>query len=275
MDHRIEESHFSLFDIDSTNIKKQNPFSFINQNGFLLCKKGTATLKMDDNIYNLKEGDLYIYPAFSQTDVVDFSDDLKGIAGTADFDFTLSSLDSISDTQSHVYIRFHPLVSLTGEQQKRIDELIRIVKTRSELHTVLNPQINATLAQAFCYEVLDAFITNKSMLTTKQTHNGKIFQNFLVLLFKNYHTHRDVQFYASQLSLTPRYFTTIVRKTSGKTPSEWISLFVVTEAKRLLSQPKSSIKEIAAQLHFTDQSFFGRYFKLYAGCSPSAYKRSI
>lgn len=269
-----DKSIVELFDICSTNIRNRNPFSFLNQNGFLLCRKGHVSLMMDDNLYHVKKGDMYIYPAFSKTDVIDFSDDLEGIAGTADFDFILSSMDSISDTQSHVYIRFHPLVSLTAGQQGRIEELLRISKARMEIDTILKPQITFSLIQAFCYEVVDAFITNNSMQTARQTHNGKIFQNFLVLLFKNCHTRRDVLFYASQLNLTPRYFTTIVRKTSGKTPSQWISLFVITEAKRLLSQPKASIKEIAALLHFTDQSYFGRYFKLYAGCSPSAYKHS-
>lgn len=270
-----EECNIMMFDIDSSNISRNNPFSFINQNGFLLCRKGTVSLMMDDNVYTLKKGDMYIYPAFSITHVVDFSDDLEGVSGTADFDFVLSSLDSISDTQSHVHIRFHPLVSLTEDQQERIEELIRITKERKNIRTALEPKITASLVQAFCYEVLDAFFSNNSMMTAKQTHNGKIFQDFLVMLFNNYHTHRDVQFYAEEQNLTPRYFTTIVRKASGRPPSQWISLFVVTEAKHLLSQPKTSIKEIAARLHFSDQSFFGRYFKLYAGCSPSEYRRSL
>lgn len=270
-----EECNIKVSDIDSTNISRNNAFSFINQNGFLLCRKGTISLVMDDNVYTLKKGDLYIYPAFSLTIVSSFSDDLEGVYGTADFDFILSSLDSISDTQSHVHIRFHPLVSLNEEQQERIEELLRITKARKAIPTALESKITASLVQAFCYEVLDAFFSNNSMLTAKQTHNGIIFQDFLVLLFNNYHTHRDVQFYADRMHFTPRYFTTIIRKTSGRTPSQWISFFVITEAKHLLSHPKTSIKEIAAKLQFTDQSFFGRYFKLYAGCSPSEYRHSL
>ena len=124
----IEDSNIELFDIDSKNIKQRNPFSYLNQNGFLLCKRGKISLIMDERLYNVEKGDLYIYPAFSLTHIHSVSDDLQGVAGTADFNFIFSSLDSISDTQSHIYIRFHPLVSLTVEQLQRIEEIIWFVR---------------------------------------------------------------------------------------------------------------------------------------------------
>ena len=270
----IEDSNIELFDIDSKNIKQRNPFSYLNQNGFLLCKRGKISLIMDERLYNVEKGDLYIYPAFSLTQIHSVSDDLQGVAGTADFNFIFSSLDSTSDTQSHIYIRFHPLVSLTVEQLQRIEEIIWFVRKRKNIQTQLGTQIVLSLVQAFCYEVIDAYITNKSMQSMKQTRKDKTFQNFLVSLYQNFHIHRNVQFYAKQQGLTPRYFTTLIHKVSGKTPSQWITTFVIIEAKRLLSNPKISIKETSCKLHFTDQSFFGRYFKLYAGCSPSEYKNA-
>lgn len=270
----VEASNIEVFDCDNTNVRQKNPFSYLQQNGFLLCKRGRLSLVMDERLYDMREGDLYIYPAFSQTHVHSVSGDFRGVAGTADFDFVLSSLDSISDTQSHIYIRFHPLVSLTAEQQRRIEEIIGFVRSREGVTTVLGTQIVSFMVQAFCYEVIDAYVTNKSMQFMKQTRRGKTFQNFLVSLYGNFQTHRDVKFYAGQQCLTPRYFSTLIHEVSGKTPLQWISMFVIMEAKRLLSDPKISIKEAAHRLHFTDQSFFGRYFKLYAGCSPSEYKSS-
>ena len=136
----IEDSNIELFDIDSKNIKQRNPFSYLNQNGFLLCKRGKISLIMDERLYNVEKGDLYIYPAFSLTQIHSVSDDLQGVAGTADFNFIFSSLDSISDTQSHIYIRFHPLVSLTVEQLQRIEEIIWFVRKRKNIQTQLGTQ---------------------------------------------------------------------------------------------------------------------------------------
>lgn len=269
----IEASNVEIIDIDSDNVKRQNSVICLEQNGFLLCKQGSISLVMDEHLYNVRKGDLYVYPAFSQTYIHSVSDDLKGVVGKADFDFVLSSLDSIADTQSHVYIRFHPLVSLTSVQYQCIEKLIEGIRSRDGIHTNLRTQIVSALVQAFCYEVIDAYITNsKQIQSKKQTRKDKIFQNFLVALHRNFHIHRDVRFYAELQHLTPRYFSTLVHEVSGKTPLQWIVLFVITEAKHLLSNPKMSIKEVADKLSFSEQSFFGRYFKQYAGCSPSEYR---
>lgn len=270
----MEVSNVEIQDINSENVKKQNSVICLEQNGFLLCKEGSISLMMDDHLYKVQPGDLYIYPAFSQTYIHSVTDDLRGVVGRADFDFVLSSLDSIADTQSHVYIRFHPLVSLTPTQYQCINRLIESIRKRKGISTSLEPQIVAALVQAFCYEVIDAYITNskEQVQSKKQTRRDKIFQNFLVALHRNFREHRDVGFYAEQQYLTPRYFSTLVHEVSGKTPLQWITLFVITEAKRLLSNPEISIKEVADRLNFTEQSFFGRYFKQYAGCSPSEYR---
>ena len=45
---------------------------------------------MDERLYNVEKGDLYIYPAFSLTQIHSVSDDLQGVAGTADFNFIFS-----------------------------------------------------------------------------------------------------------------------------------------------------------------------------------------
>lgn len=268
----IGTPNIELFDIDNKNVNIQKTIGYLEQNGFLLCRRGSISLVLDERVYNVRAGDLYIYPAFTYTQIKCFSDDLQGVAGMADFDFVLSSLGSISNTQSHVYIRFHPHVSLTTEQYRRIENIIECIRGRKDICTELSTQVVSALVQAFCYEVIDAYVTNTPVQTIKQTRKDKIFQNFLVELYKNFHTHRDVRYYAEQQNLTPRYFATLVHEVSGKTPLQWITLFVIIEAKRLLSNPNISIKETASRLNFSEQTFFGRYFKLYAGCSPSEYK---
>lgn len=273
----IEVTDVDIMDITCQEARKQDSAICLEQNGFLLCRKGYISLTMDDHTYCVHEGELYVYPAFSQTYVQDCSDDLQGVIGKADFDFVLSSLDSIADTQSHVYIRFHPLVSLTPLQFQCIERLIEGIRNRKRIRTYLGDQIVSALVQAFCYEVIDAYISNskEQIQSKKQTRKDKIFQNFLVSLYKGFRMNRDVGYYATQLNLTPRYFTSLIHGVSGKTPSQWISLFVITEAKRLLSNPKNSIKEVAVMLNFTEQSFFGRYFKQHVGCSPSEYKLHV
>ena len=100
------------------------------------------------------------------------------------------------------------------------------------------------------------------------------FQSFIFSLSQNFRTHHSVSFYAAEQCLTPRYFSTIVREKSGRNALQWIMMFIIAEAKKLLSDPDPSIKEIAETLGFSNQSFFGRYFKQYVGLSPMAFRSS-
>lgn len=271
----IENPNIELFDIDNSHINPLTAISYLNQMGFLLCKRGSISFALDERIYNVRAGDLYIYPAFTYTQIRHFSEDLEGVAVRVDFNFILSSLESMSDTPNHVYIRFHPHVSLTEEQYRRIENTVEYIRGRRAIRTRLGPQVVSAFMHALCYEVIDAYITNIAVETLKQTRKDKIFQSFITLLYKHFGTHRDVSFYAGQLNLTPRYFTTLIHDVSGKTPLQWISMFVIIEAKRLLSNPDISVKEAANRLNFTERSFFGHYFKQYAGCSPSEYKARL
>lgn len=273
--NREDNRELELDEVDAADIGRYHRVVHLEKNGFLLCKQGRITLGMDDKEFDLHAGELYIYPAFSQTVVLRYSNDLKATIGMADFDFSFSSLESVSDTRSLVYIRFNPVVRLTDEQYRRIEELIGLVRQRQVGASVIGRQVVAALVQAFCFEVLDAYIANHPIGQEKTTHKDNIFRKFLVALYGNFCTRRSVEFYARELCLSPRYFATLIRERSGKTPAEWISMFVIAEAKRRLSEPQASIKEIAMALNFPSQSLFGRYFKLYAGMSPSAYRVSV
>lgn len=100
------------------------------------------------------------------------------------------------------------------------------------------------------------------------------FQQFTELLGEHYRKERSVGFYARQLCITPKYLTTIIKRVTGSSVSEWIDRYVILEAKTLLKHSHMSIQEIAYYLNFPNQSFFGSYFKRVTGISPTQYKKS-
>lgn len=80
--------------------------------------------------------------------------------------------------------------------------------------------------------------------------------------------------YARMQHITPRYFSAIIKEKTGDSALQWIVRMVITEAKQLLEESDLSIKEIADQLNFPTQSFFGKYFKQYVGVSPKEYRNN-
>lgn len=122
--------------------------------------------------------------------------------------------------------------------------------------------------------VIDHYIDISEMKSSLIPHDRheRYFERFMQVLSRHYMRERSVGFYAEELSLTPKYLTTVIRKASGRTATDWINSFVVLEAKNLLKYSALSIQEIAYRLNFPNQSFFGKYFKSHTGKTPSAYR---
>ena len=131
-----------------------------------------------------------------------------------------------------------------------------------------------TLAYKVCRIIGRHIESQPAPETSARSRNDEYFNQFMSELTKHYMQERSVGFYAGQLHLTPKYLTTIIRKTSGRTAAEWIDDYVVLEAKNLLKYSTMSIQEIAYHLNFSTQSFFGKYFRNHTGMPPSAYRMS-
>jgi AraC family transcriptional regulator, transcriptional activator of pobA len=80
---------------------------------------------------------------------------------------------------------------------------------------------------------------------------------------------------ASQLHLSPKYMSDLLKQETGKTALELIHLHVVSEAKNMLVAGERSISEIAYKLGFENPPYFSRLFKKEVGLSPKEYKNQI
>lgn len=131
-----------------------------------------------------------------------------------------------------------------------------------------------SVAMSFCYVVLSIIlpIANSDMDNNK-SYNSHM-KRFIELLSKEHVRERSVEYYANRLGITPKYLTMICRKYRGMTASQIIDNIVIHNAMRLLRQPDISMQQVARQLNFPSQSFFGKYFKQRVGISPSRYKNN-
>ena len=90
---------------------------------------------------------------------------------------------------------------------------------------------------------------------------------------QHYRQEHLVSFYAQQLNITPQYLSLIIKRLTGRTPYQFIFERLFCESRALLEHPDLSIKEIAEQLHFSDQSAFGKFFKHRSGISPVDFRK--
>lgn len=170
-----------------------------------------------------------------------------------------------------------PCMELTHAESQSLRSFISMVEQELKgSETDFSSEIIGVLIAATIYKVGDIlthYLTEHPEVDSP-IHNRaeEYFRQFTELLGEHYKHERSVGFYARQLCITPKYLTTLIKRISGKSVSEWIDNYVILEAKTLLKYSNMSVQEIAYYLNFPNQSFFGSYFKRNAGMSPSQYK---
>lgn len=170
-----------------------------------------------------------------------------------------------------------PCMELTHAESQSLRSFISMVEQELKgSETDFSSEIIGGLIAATIYKVGDIlthYLTEHPEVDSP-IHNRaeEYFRQFTELLGEHYKHERSVGFYARQLCITPKYLTTLIKRISGKSVSEWIDNYVILEAKTLLKYSNMSVQEIAYYLNFPNQSFFGSYFKRNAGMSPSQYK---
>lgn len=105
------------------------------------------------------------------------------------------------------------------------------------------------------------------------TRKDEVLQKFVTQLYRHYRTQHEVRFYAEQQFLTTRYFSTIIKECSGKSPTQWIATALLVEARNMLSHTNMTIKEISDALTFPNQSYFGKWFKNLTTLSPLDFRK--
>lgn len=170
-----------------------------------------------------------------------------------------------------------PCMELTHAESQSLRSFISMVEQELKgSETDFSSEIIGGLIAATIYKVGDIlthYLTEHPEVDSP-IHNRaeEYFRQFTELLGEHYKHERSVGFYARQLCITPKYLTTLIKRISGKSVSEWIDNYVILEAKTLLKYSNMSVQEIAYYLNFPNQSFFGSYFKRNTGMSPSQYK---
>lgn len=243
------------------------------------CAKGRLCITSDLTSHKLTESTLYIHLPGSIIQVSVGQENRTYAIACEEAFFSNIGVDYKFLSQLVPSIRECPLITLEeSERQELVRALEDIFRERDAgQHNPYSIEIMRQLLKTLIYR-LGRIVYRSSchkphgVKTASKNRNEEYFERFMSELAKHYMHERSVGFYAGQLHLTPKYLTTVIRRTSGRPAVTWIDDYVVLEAKNLLRYSTMSIQEIAYSLNFPNQSFFGRYFKNHTGLTPSAYR---
>jgi len=143
----------------------------------------------------------------------------------------------------------------------------------------LKNEIQYALRAVTTFESLkDVLITQFSSLmdqvrTYVESRNTKPVRHAIDYVKKNYSKPIRLETAASEVGLSPTYFSSIFKKETGQNFSDYVTEYRLIIAKNLLKSSDMNINEIANALGFSDWRYFSKLFKKMEGIKPTEYRK--
>lgn len=256
----------------------QNEPQVLTYGAILICREGRATLNVNYKNWDLYEGAVItIFP----NDVVELKEvkSEKRRVKNPSLKFEMLKYNASLLREASLQME-HTVYSSLREDRCRQDTPVvtNIINSMFDLLKLYFEQSECTcLTQLVLCQLKAFFIGFHEYLQRNPQHRPdevksyrvrELFNRFMMLMEKNYKVSRDVNYYASQMNITSKYLTNIVRQVTGHTPKTIIDQYSILQIKMQLRRSTQSVKEMAWEYHFADVSFFCRYFKRHTGMTP-------
>ena len=177
------------------------------------------------------------------------------------------------NSYDHIEYHYDSAFHLNDEQYDSILYYFRMLHAISQVNHSDREDLLARQMDVGA-KLIEIYLQENGFMETQEADaNQQLFYRFQNAVAKHFRESREVQFYANLLCLSPKYFGSVIKQQTGITAVEWISRYVIIQAKSLLRHNKHlNIQQISYQLGFADPAAFTRYFKANTGLSPKEYR---
>ena len=256
-----------------------------NHGVIIVCTEGMAQFEYDGQTIQLRKNDMFIYVMLRSV-ISNFMSsqnfNCRQIWFTASEAWNVDMHGSKNLADHLMFLKQHPKVSLSDQDAAVFDDYFQLLCRRMCDRTpMLYVDIVRSLFSTMLLEVLD--VVRRDMMVGEEQnvpsdsapgeHRQKLADRFLQLVEQSDGRIRKVDEFASQLNVTPKYLSMLLKETMNRRPSDMIHLFTLKAIEHRLRFTDMSIQEIANDLKFPNASFFGTYFKAHTGMTPMEYRR--
>ncbi|WP_168120493.1 response regulator [Paenibacillus sp. HB172176] len=130
--------------------------------------------------------------------------------------------------------------------------------------------------ESFCQALLEWSEYGFDLVIAQNRKSAdELFQQIDSYLKLNKYSQLSISDIAAKFHVSPSYVSRIMKRCTNQTFVHYYMKLKIDEACMLLqTKPDMLIKEISDALAFSDQHYFSKVFKEYAGCSPSEYREN-
>lgn len=238
-----------------------------------LCTRGYIDYEFNMERVHLEAGMRVCYTHVTHARVLERSHDYEIKALLIDYDFSFNCTQGV-ETNMIQSLFDNPVVQIEGNYvAQMVDKMFDALEQYNFFPIgTQNPMVSVSLVQSILLLLAEHSVEN---FGKKQSYSmaDTYFRNFINNVTDNVKKEHEVSFYAELLNITPKYLSEICKLKTGRKAKEIISSILVRSLKSDLITSGKSMKELALEYGFADQSSMGKFFRKITGLSPLHYKQ--
>ena len=232
----------------------------------ILVRRGTSTINVSYNDYDLQEGHLLIIPANSVLIKKAQSDDYNVFCVAFRIP-EVEHLGLIDYKESHI--------KLSDADRRVVENYFRLLEQLIKSKSINQQGVNHLII-SLLYGVYTLYQeVSRPVAPVRPDRSLEIMNGFTRLLLEQEYPVRKPEYYAGKLNITKGHLADIVKEKSGKTTMDWINERTILLAQAMLASSGEMIETIGEKLFIGDASQFVKFFKKHTGETPNEYRKRM
>ncbi|MGU3377068.1 helix-turn-helix domain-containing protein [Chryseobacterium sp. M5A1_1a] len=242
----------------------------------LICYTGSSSIKVGFHQFELSPDTIAIIPPDVLFSISSISDnlDIRQIFFFKPFLQKMFLKEGVIDELLLLNTNYPPLYKLNERFQIVADKFIA-VKREIETQYAYHLDIVRLILMEILYEYNRACEYCLLGFEKNMNRNYQLTYEFKRLVEQYFSTWDSIGQYASQLGISAKHLTEVVKEETGNSALQIIHERLLLESQYLLKHSTISIKECAHVLGFETSSYFSRFFKSHMSISPNDYRKKM
>lgn len=237
-----------------------------------LCLSGSVEYELNLEKVKASAGMRITFPHVSMMTVSSITPDFRAKVLLMADDFAFESCVGI-DTDIVQVIFNNTLQVVDNEAEWQI--LLTIMSALEQYQEFSSTALSSKIGGALFRDIVLLLGETEGQALKKNaafSTSDSYFRDFINLLNDQVRTQHEVAYYADQLHISAKYLGEICKLKSGRKAKEIISAVLISQLKHEIAEGTKSMKAIAFEYGFSDQSSLGKFFRKMVGVSPLAFK---
>ncbi|WP_144554851.1 AraC family transcriptional regulator [Bacillus sp. X1(2014)] len=239
---------------------------------------GKGTFFIDDNFYDMRQGDVFLIPNDTIHRAMPDKDD-PVTSTIIFFSPTLIYNILIDDAFSflHLFERAKKVknykIALSQDNQKKMEGKLLTINQETVNNQLGNKHASLLMVHQIILDLYRAHTDHEQHLIERNTYGPEWVKEILVYINSNISQPLNLTELASQALVSTSHFSRVFKQTTGMGLTVYLNTKRVIKAKELLIETNHSVSYIAEICGFESMTHFHRIFKKYINMTPANFRK--